>query len=94
MDHIQTHELHHDLVKDLHVFDSHVTGHLPRTHPHVTDTTDDDLAEEGFFLGNDLTPPNFWMYNIRAEKVMMLSDPIGIISCLSCTLGMFPIVLI
>jgi hypothetical protein len=26
-----------------------VTGHLPREHPHVADTTHDDGAEEGFF---------------------------------------------
>jgi hypothetical protein len=50
-------------------------SHLPREHPHVTDTTHDDRAEEGVFLGNDLTTPNFWMYSFRAKKVMMLSDP-------------------
>jgi hypothetical protein len=64
--------MRHNLVRDLHVFGSYVTGHLPREH--VTDTTHDDRAEEGVFLGNDLTTPNFWMYSFRA-KVMMLSDP-------------------
>ena len=94
LNHLQPHELHHNLVKDLHVFGSYVTGHLPREHPHVTDTTHDDRAEEGVFLGNDLTTPNFWMYSFRAGKVMMLSDPIGIISCPSCSLGMLPIILL
>jgi hypothetical protein len=93
LDHLQPHELRHNLVKDLHVFGSYVTGHLPRAHPHVadtfTDTTHDDRAEEGVFLGNDLTTPNFWMYSFRAKKVMMISDPMGIISCPSCSLGMF-----
>jgi hypothetical protein len=66
----------HNLVKDLHVCGSYVTGHLPREHPHVADTTHDDLAEEGVFLRNDLTTtPNFWMYSFRAKKVMMLSYP-------------------
>ena len=65
----------HNLVKDLHVFGSYVTGHLPHAHPHVADTTHDDRDEEGVFLGNDLTTPNFWMYSFRAKKVMMLSDP-------------------
>ena len=67
--------MRHNLVKDLHVFGSYVTGHLSREHPHVADTTHDDRAEEGVFLGNDLTTPNFWMYSFRAKKVMMLSDP-------------------
>ncbi len=75
LDHLQPHELRHNLVKDLHVFGSYLTGHLPRAHPHVADTTHDDRAEEGVFLGNDLTTPNFWMYSFRAKKVMMLSDP-------------------
>jgi hypothetical protein len=43
-------------------------------HPQVIDTTYDDRAEEGVFLGNDLTTPNFWMYSFRVKKVMMLSD--------------------
>ncbi len=63
------------MVKGLHVFDSYVTGHLPREHPQVAETTHDDRAEEGVSLGNDLTTPNFWMYSFRAKKVMMLSDP-------------------
>ncbi len=78
LDHLQPHELCHNLVKDLHVFGSYVTSHLSRAHPHVTNTTHDDRAEEGVFLGNDLTTTNlggFWMYIFRAEKVMMLSDP-------------------
>jgi hypothetical protein len=57
-----------NLVKDLHVFDSYVTGHLPREHPHVVDTTHDDRAEGGVFLGNNLTTPNFWMYS-RKKKI-------------------------
>jgi hypothetical protein len=75
LDHLQTHELRHNLVKDLHAFGSYVTGHLPRSHPHVTDTAHDDHPEEGVFLGNDLTTPNFWMYTFWAKKVMMVSDP-------------------
>ncbi len=46
---------------------------LPRDLPHVINTTHD--AEEGVFLGNDLTNPNFCMYSFRAKEVMMLSDP-------------------
>jgi hypothetical protein len=65
----------HNVVKDLHVFGSYVTGHLSREHPHVTDTTHDDRTEEGVFLGNDLTTPNFWMYSFRPKKVIMISDP-------------------
>ena len=38
-DHLQSHELSHNLVKDLHVLGSYVTGHLPHAHPHVTDRT-------------------------------------------------------
>ena len=63
LDHLQPHELRHNLVKDLHVFGSYVTGHLPDAHPQVADTTLNDRAEEGVFLGNDLTTPNFWMYS-------------------------------
>ncbi len=61
LDRLQPHQMCHNLVKDLHVFGSYVTGHLSREHPYVEDTTHDDRAEEGVFLGND--------------KVMMLSDP-------------------
>jgi hypothetical protein len=56
----------------LHVFGSYVTGHLPREHHHVIDTTHDDRAEEGVFLGDDLTTPNFWMYSLRPKKVMIV----------------------
>jgi hypothetical protein len=62
LDSLQPHQMRHTLVKDLHVFGSYVTGQLPREHPHVANTTHDDHAEEGVFLGNDLTTPNFWMY--------------------------------
>ena len=58
----------------LYVFASCATGHLSRQHPHVSDTTHDDRAEDGVILGNDLTTPNFLMYSFRAEKVMVLSD--------------------
>ena len=75
LDDLQPHELRHNLVKDLHVFGSYVTGHLPWEHPHVIDTTHDDRAEEGVFLGNDLINSNFSMYSFRANKIMMLSDP-------------------
>jgi hypothetical protein len=68
LDHLQTHELRHNFVKDLHAFGSCVTDHLSHTHPHVTDTTHNDRAEEGVFLGNDLTTPNFWMCSFRAKK--------------------------
>ena len=60
----------HNLVKDLHGFDSYVTGHLPREHPHVADTIHDDRAEEaqeGVFLGNDLNTPDVWMCSFRAN---------------------------
>ena len=40
-------KIRHDLTKDLHVFGSYVTGHLPRTHPFVVDTTHDDRVVEG-----------------------------------------------
>ena len=40
-------KIRHDLAKDLHVFGSYVTGHLPRTHPFVVDTTHDDRVVEG-----------------------------------------------
>ena len=74
LDSLQPYQMCHNLVKDLHVFASYVTGHLPHEHPHVVDTTHDDRTE-GVFLGNDLTTPNFRMYSFRAKKVMMLSDP-------------------
>ena len=75
-----------------------VRGHLSREHPHVSDTTHDDRAEDDVFLGNDLTTPNFLMHSFRAEKVMVLSDhrhgvSLGIISCPSWNLEMFPIIL-
>jgi hypothetical protein len=35
-----------------------------RTHPHVTDVTHDDRTQEGVFLGNDLTTPNFWNLDV------------------------------
>ena len=53
----------------------YVTGHLPREHPHVVDTTHDDRAEEGVFLGNDLTTPTFWLWSFKHRKAMRLSDP-------------------
>ena len=43
-------KLRHTLSKDLHVFGSYVTGHLPRAHPFVADTTHDDRAVEGVWL--------------------------------------------
>ena len=49
-----TNKIRHDLVKDLHVFGSYVTGHLSRTHPLVADATHDDIALEGLWIGNDL----------------------------------------
>jgi hypothetical protein len=52
-----------------------VTGHLPREHPHVADTTHDDRAEEGVFLGNDLTTPTFWLWSFKHKKTMRMSDP-------------------
>ena len=61
LDDLQPHELRHNLVKDLHVFGSYVTGHLPWEHPHVIDTTHDDRAEE--------------VHSFCDKKVMMLSDP-------------------
>jgi hypothetical protein len=54
LDSLQPLELPHNLVKDLHVLGSYVTDHLPLEHPHVINTTHDDRAEEGVFLGNDL----------------------------------------
>jgi len=52
-----------------------VTGHLPREHPDVADTTHDDRAEEGVFLGNDLTTPTFWLWSFKHKKGMRMSDP-------------------
>jgi hypothetical protein len=52
-------KIRHDLTKDLHVFGSYVTGHLPRTHPFVVDTTHDDRAVEGVWLENDFAPQFF-----------------------------------
>jgi hypothetical protein len=75
LDELGPHALCHDLDRDSHVFGSYVTGHLPREHPHVADTTHDDRAEEGVFLGNDLTTPTFWLWSFRHRKAMRLSDP-------------------
>ncbi len=35
LDSLQLHQMCHNLVKDLHVFGSYVTGHLPHEHPHL-----------------------------------------------------------
>ena len=67
--------MRHDITKDLHVFGSYVTGHLPRTHPLVDDTTHDDRALEGIWLGNELHTPNFKMWSFNHKKVYTLSDP-------------------
>ena len=48
---------------------------LIHEHPHMADTTHDDRAEEGVYLGNDLTTPTFWLWSFRHRKVMRLSDP-------------------
>jgi hypothetical protein len=69
LDHLQPHELLHNLVKDLHVFGSYVTGHLPRAHPHVADTTHDDRAEGGVFLGNDLTTPRIALTDLTDADI-------------------------
>jgi hypothetical protein len=63
--------------KDLRVFGSYVTGHLPQEHPPVIDTTHDDRTEEGVFLGDDFTTPNFWMYSVLAKKVMIVIQSIA-----------------
>ena len=75
LDDLGSHALCHNLARDRHVFGSYVTGHLPREHPHVADTTHDDRAEEGVFLGNDLTTPTFWLWSFKHRKAMRLSDP-------------------
>ncbi len=62
------------LKRDRHVFGSYVTGHVSREHPHVADTTHDDHAEEGVFLGNDLTTPTFWLWSFKHKKAMQMSD--------------------
>jgi hypothetical protein len=69
------HSLCHDLERDRHVFGSYVTDHLPKEHPHVADTTHDDRAEEGVFLGNDLTTQTFWLWSFKHKKAMRMSDP-------------------
>ena len=69
------HKMRHDITKDLHVFGSYVTGHLPRTHPLVDDTTHDDRALEGIWLGNELHTPNFKIWSFKHKKVYTLSDP-------------------
>jgi hypothetical protein len=68
-------KLWHTLSKDLHVFGSYVTGHLPHAHPFVTDTTHDDRAVEGVWFGNDLCTATFWMFSFKHKKVMKMSDP-------------------
>jgi hypothetical protein len=73
LDHLQPHELRHNLVKDLHAFGSYVTSHLPLVHLHVADTTHDDRAEEVVFLANDLTTPDFWMYSFRAKDMLLMA---------------------
>jgi hypothetical protein len=45
LDELGPHSLCHDLERDRNVFSSYLTGHLPREHPHITDTTHDDLAK-------------------------------------------------
>ena len=75
LDALGPHSLCHNLKRDRHVFGSYVTGHLPREHPHVADTTHDDRAEEGIFLGSDLTTPTFWLWSFRHRKAMRMSDP-------------------
>jgi hypothetical protein len=75
LDELGPHSLCHDLERDRHVFGSYVTGHLPREHPHVADTTHDDRAEKGVFLGNDLTTPKFWLWSFKHKKAMQMSDP-------------------
>ena len=75
LDELGPHSLCHNLKRDRHVFGSYVTGHLPREHPHVADTTHDDRAEEGVFLGNDLTTPTFWLWSFKHKKAMRMSDP-------------------
>jgi hypothetical protein len=34
----------------------------------VADTTHDDRAEEGVYLGNDLTTHTFWLWSFRIAK--------------------------
>jgi hypothetical protein len=75
LDELGPHSLCHDLERDRHVFGSYVTGHLPREHPQVADITHDDRAEEGVFLGNDLTTPTFWLWSFKHKKTMRMSDP-------------------
>ena len=48
---------------------------MPLTHPLVADTTHDDRALEGVWIGNDLCTPNFWMYSVKYGKIMRMSDP-------------------
>jgi len=69
------HALCHDEARDLHRFESYVTGRLPRTHPLVENETLDDQALEEVWLGNDLSTPMFWMYLFKLRKVVRLSDP-------------------
>jgi hypothetical protein len=75
LDELGPHSLCHDLERNCHVFGSYVTGHLPREHPHVADTSQDDRAEEGVFLGNDLTTPTFWLWSFKHKKAIRMSDP-------------------
>mgnify|MGYP003316596728 FL=1 len=84
LDDLGSHALCHNLKRDRHVFGSYVTGHLPREHPHVADTTHDDRAE-GVFLGNDLTTPTFWLWSFKHRKAMRLSDPKHFDHCLLYT---------
>ena len=69
------HKMRHNLAADLHVFGSYVTGHLPRAHPLVVDTTHDDRALEGIWFDNELNTPNFLMWSFKHKKVYTMSDP-------------------
>ena len=54
----------------------YVIGHMSREHPLVkSDTTHEDRALEGAFLGWDLTTPTFWMWSFRLKQVVRLEGP-------------------
>jgi hypothetical protein len=54
----------------------YVSGHMSCKHPMVQeDTTREDCALEGTFLGCDLTTPTFWLWSFSLKKPMHLEGP-------------------
>eukprot|EP00961_Rhodomonas_salina_P267281 3611635-Rhodomonas_salina.1 len=69
-DSLPSHTFNQDFEWDLTApWGSYMIGHLSREHPLVKeDTTHEDLALEGAFLGWNLTTPTFWMWSFRLRQ--------------------------